>query len=296
MWRWYEPHPASKSDRPVARRDAQPRGSLFGRNCFMDSGNCHNYDGLRLSKFTQVENGWVTNCAGPAFSRFSQDSSSGPGPERPIFKINDQLVLAVPKQNWPSAGRIESEPIMCRNISDLPVAPYVYFVIRGNWSAGYKPEDIPIVSGKKVFQPDVATVRIEREMPERRSAEELQKLDESQRKAQQHASAGTREVDGLICLVPKLGMDWFVCSGSRTASDTEVTRLRYREYDATPFILVLAEYTSPRYGIHVYWKAWISDISHALDIDRAIWDSIEKWNLFNKSEAPAGADVGTKHD
>jgi hypothetical protein len=237
----------------------------------------------------QLANGWVTNCAGPAFNRFSQDSSAGPGPERPVFKINDQLVLAVPKQNWPSAGRIEREPSVCGNISDLPSAPYVYFVIRGNWSAGFKPEDIPIVGGNKDFEPDVVTVRIEREMPDRRSAEELQKLDQSQRAAQQELSVGTREIGGLTCLIPKPGIDWVFCSGRRTASDTDATSIRYREYSATPFILILSESTSARYGIHVYWKARISDVSHALDIDRAIWNSIEEWNLLSKATPQADA-------
>jgi hypothetical protein len=237
----------------------------------------------------QLKNGWVTNCAGPAFSRFSLNGEAGPGPDRPIFKINDQLVLAVPKQNLPAADELKSAPSVCGDISDLPSASYLYFVIRGNWSAGYKPEDIPVVGGGRQFQPDVATVRIERDMPELRSAQELQRLDEIQLKAQQHDSAGTREIGGLTCLVPKPGVDWVICSGSRSASDTEVTRLRYREYGATPFNLVLAEYASPRYGIRVYWKAWISDISHALDIDREIWNSIEEWNLLNKLGAHADA-------
>jgi len=244
----------------------------------------------------QHENGWVTNCTGPAFSRFSQNGSAGPGPDRPIFKINDQIVLAVPKQNSPSAGRLENLPSVCGTIADLPSAPYVYFVIRGNWSAGYKPEDIPTVDGAKQFEPDVVTVRIEPEIPERRSAAELQKLEQSQRRVQQLDSVGTLEIGGLTCLVPKPSQDWFICSGSRTAAGVDVTRLRYRKYTDTPFILVLAEDTSARYGIHLYWKAWISDVSQALDIDRAIWNSVEEWNLFIKSNAPSGAAVGTKHD
>src|ERR1700686_5503623 len=82
----------------------------------------------------KLANGWVTNCSDPEFSKFSQTSGAGPGPARPVFRINDQLVLAVPKNNGPSAGRIEREPRECRTISDLPKVPYLYFVIRGNWS------------------------------------------------------------------------------------------------------------------------------------------------------------------
>jgi len=239
------------------------------------------------SQSAQLKNGWVTNCAGPVFNRFSHYSNAGPGPERPVFRVTDELVLAVPKANSPSAASIDSEPPKCRAISDLTPVPYLYFVISGNWSAGYKPEDIPIVAGNKQFQPDLAIVRIEGEMPERRSAEDLRELDRLQREALQQQSTGTREIGGLTCLVPKPGVDWFICSGNRSASATELTRLRYRDYSATPFILVLSEYTSARYGIRVYWKAWISDVSHALDVDRAIWNSIEEWSLLNKPAAQA---------
>jgi hypothetical protein len=124
----------------------------------------------------QLANGWVTNCTGPAFGRFSGNGSTGPGPERPVFKINDQLVLAVPKNNWPSAGNFERDPPKCTQFSDLPTAPYLYFVIRGNWSAGYKPGDIPIVSGNRQFQPDIITVRIQREIINPLSAKINRKL------------------------------------------------------------------------------------------------------------------------
>jgi hypothetical protein len=240
------------------------------------------------SRNPQLANGWVTNCAGPAFSQFSQGGNAGPGPERPVFRINDQLVLAVPKKNWPSAGKFDREPPECRQISDLPPAPYLTFVISGNWSAGYKPEDVPIVGGNKQFQPDVVAVRIEPEFS-KFSEEEQQERQQSLRASAQQDSTATREIGGLTCFVPKLAPEWPSCFGIPTRADAYFTTLRYRTYGATPFILVLADYPSSRYGgIHVFWKAWTSDVSHVPDIDVAIWKSIEDWNLLNKTEAQAG--------
>jgi len=235
------------------------------------------------SRNPQLANGWVTNCSGPAFSRFAQGGTAGPGPDRPVFKINDQLVLAVPKMNWPSAGKFDSEPRECRQISDLPLAPYLYFVISGNWSAGYKPEDIPIVGGNKDFEPDVVTVRIEREIRSNLSEEEQQRLDQERWKGLQYDSTERREIGGLTCFVPKgWGPVLGFCSGRRTTSDPDVTALRYRKDSAIPFILLLADYRSSRHGgIHVYWNVWTSDVSHVLDFDAAIWKSIEDWNLLN---------------
>jgi hypothetical protein len=246
-------------------------------------------DSHSSSRNPQLENGWVTNCTGPAFSQFSQNSNAGPGPERPVFKINDQLVLAVPKKNWPSAGKLDREPPECRQISDLPLAPYLYFVIWGNWSAGYKPEDVPIVGGKKEFQTDAVTVRIEREIPSKLSVADQQRFDRVRREGLQHDSTERREIGGLTCFVPEgWGPVWGYCSGSRTKADPDVTELRYRKDSAIPFVLLLADYPSSRHGgIHVYWQVWTSDVSHVLDIDAAIWKSIEEWDLLNKPAAQA---------
>jgi hypothetical protein len=149
----------------------------------------------------ELANGWVTNCSGAEFARFSQGGGSGPGPDRPVFKINDQLVLAVPKKNWPSA-HIDAEPRECKKASDLPPADFLYFVIQGSWSTGYGPEDIPIESGTKMFLPDVATVRIERSIPSKFSEEEQQKIKQRLSAIQQQNSTGTRDVGGLTCFIP----------------------------------------------------------------------------------------------
>lgn len=236
-----------------------------------------------------LANGWVTNCSGPAFSRFSQGGNGGPGPERPVFKINDQLVLAIPKKNWPSAGKFGLEPPECRQISDLPLAPYLYFVIWGNWSAGYKPEDVPTVYGNKQFRPDVVTVRVDRDNTTK-SVEEQREFDQSVWETFQQNAVETLEIGGMACFVPKL-RNLINCFGHRTKDDRDVTKLRFLRYSAIPsFVLVQAEYASSQYGrIYVYWSTWTSDPPHLSDIDAAIWKSIEDWDLLNKPATQADA-------
>jgi hypothetical protein len=228
---------------------------------------------------------------GDKLHRSSIQPIFGPGPERPTFKINDELVLAVPQKNWPSAGKFDRAPPECRKISDLPLAPYLYFVISGNWSADYKPGDIPIVGGKRDFEPDIVTVRIEREVPSKISVQEQQRLDQERWEGLQYDSTERREIGGLTCFVPKgWGPTWGFCFGRRTSLDPELTALRYRRDSAIPFVLMLADYRSSRHrGIHVYWQGWVSDVSRALDIDAAIWKSIEDWNLLSKPAAQAEA-------
>src|ERR1700758_2804626 len=98
------------------------------------------------SRNPQLEWGWVTNCTGPEFNKVSQDSGSSPGPDRPVFKINDQFVLAVPKKNRPYANKLDHEPRECKKISDLPPVVFLAFVFAGT-SSGDKPQDVPMRFG-----------------------------------------------------------------------------------------------------------------------------------------------------
>jgi len=168
----------------------------------------------------------------------------------------------------------------------LTAVPFLYFAISGKWSQGYKPEDVLTVNGTPQFQPDVVTVRIEPSTPDLRSAGEKEKLKEEQRKYHEDFYFGARDVGGLTCYTPKPPNPFSDCSGNRGSSDSDVVKLQYRDYSATPFLLVQAQYTSARYGgVVVYWQAWILDVSHALDIDATIWKSIEDWNLESTAQA-----------
>jgi hypothetical protein len=111
----------------------------------------------------ELKNGWITTCTGPAFNQLPNGEDSSQRSKRPVFKVNDQLVLAVPVANFPSASSIDSEPAHCKTVSDLPLAKYLTFAISGKWSSGYKPEDVPTVSKEKQFTPDVVAVRIQPE-------------------------------------------------------------------------------------------------------------------------------------
>jgi hypothetical protein len=129
-------------------------------------------------------------------------------------------VLAVPENDWPSAGHIGSRPPECRTTSDLPKVPYLYFVIRGNWSGSYSPKDVRLEGGRKKFLPDTVTVRIERDPSGTSTSDE-------QRKAEQIGSKfrndllDKQEIGGLTCgrtaMPPHPGYEGgLLCGGHRT--------------------------------------------------------------------------------
>jgi len=240
--------------------------------------------------------GWVTNCSGPEFAKFSQTNSAGPGgTSRPVFKISDELVLAVPKINRPYVGDIERFPRKCRTIGDLPKAPYLYFVVQGNWSGNYDPSDIPLQDGRKKFLPDAVTVRVEQDPPTRLSIEDQREVARTVNKTwDEHLDQ--HDVDGLIC-----GRDPFMrphprdqgglwCQGHRTPSDPDIIRLSTKSF-GWPFVLLDADYESSHYGkIHVYWWGWTSDLAHAREIDLAIWNLLAEWNLASEPATRPGSE------
>jgi hypothetical protein len=102
------------------------------------------------------------------------------------------------------------------------------------------------------------------------------------------------EIDGLRCSVPKwMTSGAYFCRAPGAAADPdadpEVLTLKYFPNSAAPFILIQANYRSPRYGkTHLYWQVWTSNISHALEIDGAIWKTLSEWNLLPTPEAQTG--------
>ncbi len=232
----------------------------------------------------ELEAGWVTNCVGPAFAQFG---GSGPGPDRPVFRVGAQLVFAVPKSYQPNAARIDHELGECRKISDLPSSDYLAFGFAGSWSAGHKREVVPPTPDH--LQPDRVAVMITRSFPSALSAEEQRELERIvERERLRDLQGDAREIAGLTCVVPKIPYyPWFFCSGPRSA-DSKPVKLRFMQKSAQ-FVLILADYDSSRYGgVHVFLKALTSDISHWRSIDDGMWRLLSDWNVLPAAESQAG--------
>lgn len=223
----------------------------------------------------KLKYGWVTNCVGPDFKKFAQDGAAGPGDDRPVFRINDQLVLAVPKKYWPGTQSIDHEPRTCTKISDLPAVRVIYFYVQGNWSAGYKTSDLPFgISGQRL-QPDQVIVRVESKPARKLSAEDRKAAEENRREVER-LWGEPREIAGLTCSV----YCWRGHSG-----DSDFLQLKYQGLNRS-FIKIYAEYWSPRYGgTNMHWETVTSDLSHWRDIDDEVWKLIADWNLLNNVEA-----------
>lgn len=243
----------------------------------------------------QLANGWVTNCSGPQFSKFAPGGTGDLGPSRPVFKVTEQLVLAVPKTNWPSANAIESEPRECHTISNLPRVHYLYFVIQGNWSGNYSATDIPLQGNKKRFLPDAVTVRVEREAHRPPLTDEEQRQFEQINKKIRGRFTSEQEIGGLTCgsvspMKPASEQGGLTCWGHRSPSERDEIHFRTFAYEnMTPFVWINANYVSSHFGgIRVYWQVWTLDVARAREIDQAIWKTLIDWNLVSESAHQPG--------
>jgi hypothetical protein len=112
------------------------------------------------------EKGWVTNCAGPDFKKFSQSGAEVLGPERPVFRINDRLVVAVPATFKPAALLNPENLTPCRSLSDLKPVPFLTFGFQGDWSTKRPPSDMPKYHTRvKEVRADWVSIRIEQSPP-----------------------------------------------------------------------------------------------------------------------------------
>jgi hypothetical protein len=135
------------------------------------------------SRNAQLDRGWVTNCVGPEFRKFAENGHEGPGAERPVFKINDQLLLAVRKEYSPRSVNIDHAPRTCTRSAIYPRSRTCTSTSRETGPPANNPSDQPLVLGADPppVQPDKVIVR--NEPKESLPAEQRREIEESRRKA-----------------------------------------------------------------------------------------------------------------
>lgn len=241
----------------------------------------------------KLKAGWVTNCVGPEFSRFAQNGAAGPGPARPVFRVNDHLVLAIPGEYGPWSGKIDHEPSTCRKISDLPWLGFIGFQFQGGWSAGYNPKDVPWVDGAdpKHVYPDHVVVLVSSQpalpkLSDQESRAAREKYLETERTLDAQARE-IREIAGLRCRFPKLGLATYCTNGEPGNPDSLQLNVWPRN---ASFFEIKAYYFSSKYGgMSVSWQTLTSDVSHWRDIEATMWRLIADWNLLDRKEDQAAA-------
>ena len=227
------------------------------------------------------EKGWVINCAGPDFKKFSQPGSKALGPDRPAFRINDRLVVAVPATFNPAALPNPGEPSPCRSLSDLKPVPFLTFGFQGDWSTKHPPSDLPKYHTRmRDVRADWVSIRIEQSPPPLHPTGEVN----AEREPYEDV---VKEIAGLSCAGSEtVGGNYpFHCIGSENRGTPEVV-LRYGGWTAST-VVIDASYVSSRYGgVRIYWRVYTSSPANWREIDHQIWHLLSEWDLADESQGP----------
>jgi hypothetical protein len=96
-------------------------------------------------------------CRGPDFREPLSDPDSAPDEPRSIFRMSDQVVLAIPRHylGGPWDENLPGTILHCGSISDLPQIQHLYIRIRGRWSGTYDVRELPRDNNGDLEYPDI---------------------------------------------------------------------------------------------------------------------------------------------
>jgi hypothetical protein len=95
-------------------------------------------------------------CRGPDFREPLPDPDSAVDEPRSIFKMSNQVVLAIPRHylGGPWDEHLPGTIASCRSISDLPQIQHLAIRIKGQWSGVFNERELPKDNNGQVEHPD----------------------------------------------------------------------------------------------------------------------------------------------
>jgi len=101
-------------------------------------------------------------CRGPDFREVQPDPDSAPDEPRSIFRMSDQMVLAIPRHylGGPWDENLPANIVHCGSISDLPQIQHLYIRFKGRWSGTYDVRELPRDNNGDLEYPDIAGLHV----------------------------------------------------------------------------------------------------------------------------------------
>jgi hypothetical protein len=95
-------------------------------------------------------------CSGPDFREPPPDPDSAPNEPRAIFRMSDQIVLAIPRHylGGPWDEHLPTTIANCGSIRDLPPIQHLSIRISGTWSGTFNERELPKDNNGDVEHPD----------------------------------------------------------------------------------------------------------------------------------------------
>ena len=220
-------------------------------------------------------------CRGPDFREPPPDPDSALNEPRAIFRMSDQMVLAIPRHylGGPWDEHLPATIAYCRSIRDLPQIQHLSIRIRGRWSGTFNEHELPKDNNGDVEHPD--QLHLDVLPPDVRPNWAAQKPVWN-RAFIGDVSNGPRvtEENGILCggnscWFPVPGEDdlygWFQLLGDGST-----------ELNLTPILLRGMTYQ----GLEISGRVMLGDVYRTLPaVILSLQDHLDRWNIARPKES-----------
>jgi hypothetical protein len=249
--------------------------------------------GWDLRKPIQAESAYwqkPLTCRGPDFREPLPDPDSAMNEPRAIFRMSDQMVLAIPRHylGGPWDEHLPATIADCRPIRDLPKIQHLSIRIRGRWSSTFNEGELPRDNNGDLEYPD--QLHLDVLPPDVRPAWAAQKpvwnrafITESGFRPLVTEENGIL-CSGNSCWFPMPGEQdfygWFQLLGGGSA-----------ELNLTPILLRGMTYR----GLEISGRVMLSDVYRTLPaVILSVQDLLDRWNIVQRKEMEDRPPVGGK--
>jgi hypothetical protein len=219
-------------------------------------------------------------CRGPDFLEPPPDPDSALNEPRAIFRMSDQMVLAIPRHylGEPWDEHLPTSITYCRSIRDLPQIQHLAIRIRGAWSGTFNERELPKDNNRDVEHPD--QLHLDVLPPDVRPDWAVQKPVWNRAFISTFPGwALVTEENGILCggnscWFPVPGEDdlygWFQLLGGGST-----------ELNLTPILLRGMTYR----GLEISGRVMLSDVYRTLlVVILSIQDHLDRWNIVRPKE------------
>jgi hypothetical protein len=227
-------------------------------------------------------------CRGSDFREVQPDPDSAPDEPRSIFRMSDQMVLAIPRHylGGPWDENLPATIAHCGSISDLPQIQHLYIRIKGRWSGTYDVRELPRDNNGDLEYPDIAGLHVL--PPDVRPAWAAQK------------PIWNRAFINTPPFGPAVPMkNGFLCHGNRCwfpvlgEADLYGSIQFLDPIDMEPNITAIYLHGVTLRGLEISGKVTLRDVYQTLPaVISSVQDHLDRWNIVRPKETENRPQVG----
>jgi hypothetical protein len=228
-------------------------------------------------------------CRGPDFREPPPDPDSALNEPRAIFRLSDQIVLAIPRHylGGPWDEHLPTTITDCRSIRDLPQIQHLAIRIKGTWSGTFNERELPKDNNGDVEHPDqlhldVLPAYVRPDWAVQKSVWNRAFISDFQTRTL------VSKENGILCG----DWCWFPVPGEDDLyGPFELLGGGSAELNLTPILLRGVPYR----GLEISGRVMLHDVYRTLPaVILSVQDHLDRWNIVRPKEMENRPKVGEK--